>query len=296
MEWSSIPSLSALRAFEAAARLGSYSEAARSLNVTHAAIAQHVRHLEDHFGASLMTRNGRAMEVTPEGAELANSLGLAFQKIAEATDRLLKKTDTAALRITTTPAFASLWLMPRIGLFWQANPEIDLEIIPTDKLIDIRADNIDIAIRYGGGSWPGLQADHLMQAGYVAVAHPDYASNATTISDLKKHKLFTYGTSHKEAVQWLGSQGFQLDPDDFTFLPDAQLVRQAALSKRGIAILTTPAVADDIAKGELCNVMEKISEEHAYYVLTLPQVIHRRRDVFKSWILRESQKSKELFR
>ena len=289
MNWNEIPSLNALRAFEAAARLGSYSDAARELNVTHAAIAQHVRHLEDHFGTTLMQRNGRQMDVTPNGAELANGLGKAFQQIAASTHKLSKRAEKATLRITTTPAFATLWLMPRVGLFWQDHPDIEIEIIPTDKVVDIRAEEIDLAIRYGKGKWPGLDADHLMPAGYVAVAHPDYPFKDG--DDIRDHKLFTYGTSQSEAVKWLGSQGFDLKEEDFTFVPDAQLVRQAALSKRGVAIVTTPVVADDIEKGVLRTVTTKISEEHAYYILSRPNVVNKNRDLFKNWLLRERKKA-----
>jgi len=283
MDWSNIPSLNALRAFEAAARLGTYSQAARELNVTHAAIAQHVRHLEDYFGQSLMFRNGRQMDVTPEGAELCLTLGKAFGQIENASQKLLHQSKSAPVRITTTTAFASIWLMPRVGQFWQDHPEIELEIIPTEKLLDIRADNIDIAIRYGTGNWPGLEARKLMPAGYMAVAHPDYEIDEN--ANLTDHKLFTYGTGHAEVVQWIRSQGFDLDGDDFTFLPDVLLVRQAALAKRGIAIMTTPAVADDVRDGMLRIVSDQSSEDYAYYVVSRPNVANKSRDVFIKWLV-----------
>ncbi|MEO1562251.1 MAG: LysR substrate-binding domain-containing protein [Pseudomonadota bacterium] len=283
MNWASIPSLSALRAFEAAARLGSYSGAAKELNVTHAAVAQHVRSLEEFYGISLLFRAGRKMEVTAEGAELGNALGKAFKQIEGANDRLLRRSENAPLRVATTASFATFWLMPRIGLFWQEHPEIELEILPSDKVIDLFDEDVDIAIRYGKGKWPGLVSKPLIKAGYVAVAHPDYDASGSLLD----HKLFTYGTINQEAVKWIQAQGLDLTEDKLTFVHEVQLARQAALSKRGIAILTRPVVLDDIAQGRLVNVSEHANEEFAYHILIKPNVVNPKRDVFQKWLLKE---------
>jgi len=134
--WHEIPSLPALRAFEAAARHGSFSAAARDLNVTHAAIGQHVRALEDYYGQSLMHREGRGMTTTAEGHRLATALTEAFDQIASASADLMRQTAARALRVAVTPSFAANWLMPRIGHFWETHPEIELEIIPSMALVE----------------------------------------------------------------------------------------------------------------------------------------------------------------
>ncbi|MEM0977343.1 MAG: LysR family transcriptional regulator [Pseudomonadota bacterium] len=283
MNWSDIPSLSALRAFEAAARLGTYSEAARELNVTHAAIAQHVRSLEDFYGLSLMVRAGRKMNVTAEGAELCNGLGRAFTQVQTVNEKLMRRHENAPLRVATTPSFATFWLMPRIGLFWQEHPDIELEILPSEKVIDLFEEDVDIAIRYGKGNWPGLLATPLVRAGYVAVAHPDYDASGSLLD----HQLFTYGTSHKEAVDWIRAQGLELTSDSVNFVPDVELARQAALSKRGISILTRPVAMDDIETGRLISVSEHANEKYAYFMLTKPRVTNPKRDIFKRWLLRQ---------
>ena len=119
IDWRLFPSLTALRAFEAAARLQSFSLAARELNVTHAAVAQQVRGLEDHLGRELLFRAGRGLALSPEGIRLAAALAEGFGAIAKGLAEVQAATP-GALRVTLTAAFAANWLMPRLGRFWKA--------------------------------------------------------------------------------------------------------------------------------------------------------------------------------
>jgi LysR family glycine cleavage system transcriptional activator len=173
MNWHDIPSLAALRAFESAARHSSFSAVVRDLNVTHAAIGQHVRALEDYFGQSLIQREGRGMSVTPKGRKLADSLSDAFGVIGAASNDLLDQSKTRAIRVALTPSLAANWLMPRIGAFWDKHPDLELELLPAGKLVDLRRDNVDVALRYGKGGWAGATVIKLMAAGHVAVAAPN---------------------------------------------------------------------------------------------------------------------------
>ena len=175
MDWRDIPSLSALRAFEAAARLGSFSAAARELNVTHAAIAQHVRALEAHFSVTLMAREGRAMCPTAEGRQLAQDLGEGFGTIAAGVRALIGSRRARPLQVTLTPSFAEAWLMPRIGQFWAQHPEVEVALIPSVSLIDLRRDGFDMAIRFGAADWPGLAVEPLVMSPFVVVAAPSLA-------------------------------------------------------------------------------------------------------------------------
>jgi LysR family glycine cleavage system transcriptional activator len=161
MDWRDIPSLSALRAFEAAARLGSYSEAARSLNVTHAAIAQHVRSLEAHFGQPLMQREGRAMAVTEAGRRLHRDVAAGFGEIATGVRALIRERADAPISLTTTQSFAENWLMPRMAQFWATHPGVTVSVSVDNRVIDLRRSEHHLGIRFGAGDWPGLTAEKL---------------------------------------------------------------------------------------------------------------------------------------
>lgn len=179
MDWRNIPSLSALRAFEAAARLRSFTKAADELNVTHAAIAQHVRALEAEFAEPLIQRQGRGVAATLHGQRLADQLTEGFMVISDGVADLRNVSENRPLNLTVTPAFASNWLMPRIGDFWNAHPEIQLNINPHMRLVDLRAEGFDIAIRYGEGVWPGLDAKLLTDGDFWVVATPGLLAGRT---------------------------------------------------------------------------------------------------------------------
>lgn len=291
MNWHDIPSLTALRAFESAARHGSFSAAARDLNVTHAAIGQHVRALEDHFGLSLMQRDGRGMAVTPDGQTLATSLNESFGIIAAATTDLLDQTKTRAIRVAVTPSFAANWLMPRIGLFWDAHPEIEVELLPSMSLTDLRRDNIDIAIRYGRGGWQGITSTPLVPAGHVAVASPDYVTGCDTecLTDLKGSRWLLDGARSEEKL-WLAENGINLDKETVTIFPTGQLAREAARAGLGITVMPAPIAAPLVTAGTFVKLCEEQDTDLAYHVLTRPEVISAGRDTFVKWLHKETAK------
>ena len=149
MDWTAFPPLSSLRAFEAAARNLNYSAAGRELNVSHAAIAQQVRSLESHLGLRLAQRAGRGIELSPQGALLAEHLTHGFGEMAGALRALTAAESDRPLHVTMTPSFAANWFMPRMQSFRAAHPDIDLTVNPTVDLVDLRKTQCDVAIRFG---------------------------------------------------------------------------------------------------------------------------------------------------
>lgn len=290
MDWHEIPSLTALRAFEAAARHGSFSAAARDLNVTHAAIAQHVRALEDHFSQSLMQRDGRGMSVTPHGRLLADALSEAFGIVASASQELLDQSKTRAIRVALTPSLATNWLMPRIGGFWDKHPEIEVELLPAGKLVDLRRDNVDVALRYGKGGWSGAKATKLMPAGHVAVATPEYLKgrHVDCLGDLKGSR-WLMGRFQTEERFWLAANGIDLDHENVTIFQTDQLCREAARAGLGITVMPAPIANPHIAAGTFVRLCEEENSAAAYHVLTRPEVISPQRDVFVRWIKAEAK-------
>ena len=293
MNWHDIPSLLALRAFEAAARHRSFSAAARDLNVTHAAIGQHVRALEDHFGLPLMHREGRGMAVTSDGRKLADSLGEAFGLIASASSDLLDQTKTRAIRVSLTPSFAANWLMPRIGGFWDAHPDIEIELIPSMQLIDLRRDNIDVAVRYGDGNWSGVQSTPLLPANHTAVATPSYLNGRQIdcLTDLKGSRWLLNGNLSEEKL-WVAQNGVDLQKEDVTYFTTGELSREAALAGLGVTILPAPVAAGHIKSGALVKLCEEHDSPFAYHVLTRPEVVSGPRDIFVKWLKAQSNENR----
>ena len=179
-DWTKLPSLTALRAFEATAQAKSFSGAARSLNVTHAAVAQQVRALEAHIGMQLLERSPRGVSLTPEGQELARALATGFATIAEAVDALQEKDRNRPVRVTTTAFFAEAVIFPKITEFWSTAPEIEVSFSPSDEAIDIVAEGFDLAIRAGDGNWPGLKSRLLIESPTRAFAATSLVDNPST--------------------------------------------------------------------------------------------------------------------
>src|SRR5712675_729849 len=153
-----LPPLNGLRAFEAAARHMSFTDAADELSVTQAAISHQVRGLEQRLGLKLFVRRNRSLLLSEAGQAYLPSVRGAFDQLNEATEKLLHKDRGGHLTVTTTASFAMKWLVPRLGGFQRANPEVDVRISTGTGLIDFSREDVDIGIRYGRGQWPGLLA------------------------------------------------------------------------------------------------------------------------------------------
>lgn len=157
-----LPSLNALKAFEAAARLESFTEAAGELFVTHAAISRHIRDLEEWLGTQLFLRTGRGVELTEAGRRFGSRLTPLFDAFADATREAAAQGDVRILNVSVEPAIASRWLVPRLGRFQELHPDIELNIDPTSRLVDYRAGEADVGIRYGLGRWSDVETIKLV--------------------------------------------------------------------------------------------------------------------------------------
>ncbi|MBT0957723.1 LysR family transcriptional regulator [Alphaproteobacteria bacterium KMM 3653] len=281
-----LPSLASLRAFEGAARHGSFSAAARELNVTHAAIAQHLRRLEDHFGTPLMHRAGRGMALTPQGEALAASLTEGFALIHSGVRALTEQGKSRPVRVSLTPSFAENWLMPRIGQFWSAHPDIPVEISPSISLTDLRRDGIDLAIRYGIGPWPGVEAQVLTTAPNAVVAAPSLGLKpVTTLADLQDQHWLMGGTRPEEGT-WAKANGLDFDAARKTQLPTGNLANQAARAGNGVLISPATLVEQDIKSGHFTLLYSEDESPLAYHIITLPGRASANAQTFIKWLKR----------
>ncbi len=285
MDWSRIPSLSSLRAFEAAARLQSLSRAARELNVTHAAIAQHVRQLEADLSEPLLFRSGRGVAPTETGRQLAQQLHEGFGTISDGVEAVRRAKEDRPLNISVTPSFASNWLMPRIGSFWSAHPEIILNINPSIALVDLRQDRFDMAIRFGDGNWPGTEAHLLTHGEFWVVASPSLLAGRTVDS------LSAAGTlpwvMEPHMLEWrrvVEDAGLDLNTVEMTVLETNELVLSATHADLGVSVHPKSLVERDVAAGTLTQICRLPRAELGYYLVTLPRVLSAKEQAFKKWL------------
>lgn len=279
MNWRDAPSLSALRGFEAAARLGSLSQAAAELNVTHAAIAQHVRTMEGFLGEPLLVRQGRGMTMTPAGAVLQPELTAGFARILDAVSDLTRRKEDGPLRVTTTPSFAEHWLMPRLVRFWKDHPDIAIFVASSYDVTDLRRDGFDVALRYGRGDWRGVDAQLLVAVDYIVAATPELADIA-----LDK-QTWLLNTQHGEAAKWANAQGFDRASLITREIGDTGMVLAATRAGAGVSVQSRALIATDIAAGTLVSVYEAAPEPNVgYHIVTRPELISPRLRTFTKWL------------
>lgn len=280
MDWNQIPSLFALRAFEATARLESLTGAAQSLNVTHAAISQHIRALEADMGCALTKRSGRGIVLTREGQALAQALNEGFGLIAAATRNLRQKGRDRPLVVALTPSFGENWLMPRLGQFWVDHPDIQISLLPSTKLVDLRRDNVDIAIRFGKGGWSDLRQERLVQSNFVAVATPErmqQSPQATTAP-------WFISTSDTELSQWARHMKLIVPETPVTELPTGELVLAACRAGHGYSAQPRALVEGDLDRGTLVVAAEAKDDQHGYFLLTHKDGMSEKALAFVRWL------------
>lgn len=285
MDWRHIPSLSALRAFDAMARLGGFSKAARELNVTHAAVAQHVRALEAELRQALVLREGRGMALTAAGEVLAAALQNGFAEIARGVNDTRDYGQERPLQIALTPSFAENWLMPRIGSFWEQYPGVKLALIPGYELVDLGRDGFDMAIRYGRGGWEGVAQEYLVSAGNVIVATPEHARGIPCgdVAALRGQK-FLLEPGRAEPRLWAAEQGLDLAVEEIELFSSNTMVLAATRAGHGFSLQGRALVEADLEAGRLVCLLETEQTELGYYILTHPGVMPDRLRLFKEWL------------
>lgn len=295
--------LNALRAFEASARHQSFSGAAAELNVTPAAVGQLVRTLEDWLGTPLFLRgnSGRARLVPTETAERALlDIRAGFDRLALGLERLREGSASGVLTVAVSPAFAAKWLLPRIESFQAAWPETDVRLDTNLKPVDFVAQRIDIGVRYGTGSWPGLLADKLMDEEVYPVCSPKLLHEHGRLQ--KPHDLASETLIHDLSMDshtgfptwdtWLQKAGVaDVSTTRGMKINNSAAVLQTAIDGHGIALARSAMAHDDLASGRLVRLFPEVScaSPLAYYVVyraecsSLPRLT-----AFRDWLLKEA--------
>lgn len=288
-----LPPLNALRAFEAAARHLSFTKAAEELFVTQAAVSHQIKALEDWLGAPLFLRQNRNLCLTEAGLAYLPSVRLAFDGLADATERLFRQDDGGALTVSTMPSLAAKWLVMRLGRFQERHPDIDVRLQTSSALVDFATQDVDVGIRFGVGHWPGLRAERLMDEEIFPVCSPGLIRRDRPLAcpqDLRHYPLL-----HDDYIinwrLWLDAAGVTgVDTSRGAVFNDSALMLQAATAGRGVALARHVLAADDLAAGRLVRLFDvALPGDFAYYVVAPPHYFQRPKvRAFRDWLFEEA--------
>jgi LysR family glycine cleavage system transcriptional activator len=294
-----LPPLNALRAFESAARHASFSKAAQELNVTPAAISHQIAALEEDLGVQLFHRLNRAIALTPSARVLLPGLSEAFAGMQSSLRRLRAHNDTGTLNVTASPSFAAKWLVMRLHRFQAAHPEIDVRLSATNDIVDLVRGDFDFAIRYGGGRYPGLMVEKLLENEVFPACSPRLLQSGPplrTPDDLRHHALI-----HDQAVDrdplmptwpmWLMAAGVKDVPTVSGLSFSAgHLALDAAIAGHGVVLAYSTLAEADLAAGRLIRLFSLALPDHfAYYIVTAPGALERSKvKAFRDWLRQEA--------
>lgn len=272
-----LPPFAALRAFHAAARHGRFRDAARDLGVTESAVSHQIRRLEDLLRVRLFDRNGPQVSLTAEVRRYYAEIDPALLKIAEATRALTGPRERGRVTLTLPPSLAMLWLIPKLPAYEAAFPDIDLQLNTTTRVVDLRREQVDLAIRHGQGAWPDVEAAFLFSETAMPVCRPGYLP-AGAASDpaaaLAAARLIVNGYFPDEWTEWARARGIP-DPamaNTLRFETQEQVLA-AAEQGLGLAIGRSPLVDGRIASGALeAPFGASAFAQAAYYLCRAPAV------------------------
>lgn len=288
-----LPNLLALRAFEAAGRHLSFTRAAEELFLTQGAISRHVRGLEEELGVKLFHRRARSMELTASGAAYFATVRQAFDLLASGSRQVRSSRAQVRLKVALTASFAANWLLPRLSRFTVAHSEIGIDLEPGVQVVDLSAEGVDAAIRYGSDNWPGLDAAVLMSEDVFPVCSPTLLTSdppLRKVSDLVHHNLLLSGP-RSDWDDWAAFAGLDLRAvPRQTMLYDYNLVLQAAVDGMGVALGRRILVEGRLKSGELIQALpQTLRGSLGYYLVTLPAKRGDRSiDAFRTWLLAEA--------
>ncbi|MBK0114066.1 MULTISPECIES: LysR substrate-binding domain-containing protein [unclassified Delftia] len=294
--------LNALKAFEASARHQSFSAAAQELSVSSAAVGQLVRSLEDSLGVPLFTRSssGRQRLVSTEAALAAlPDIQAGFERLGQGMTKLRESTLQNTLKLTVSPTFASKWLLPRIDSFATQEPGIDLLLDINQRLANFDDQRLDLGVRYGVGSWPGLVSERLMEEAVFPVCSPAIFKKikAQVPADLLGHTLIydMTGDSDEGYVTWetwFGNVGVDKVPAERGLrINNAAAVLQAAVDGQGIALARSVMACDDVKSGRLIRLLPDLTvlSPLAYYAVYREESMSKATLIsFLSWLRKEA--------
>ncbi len=289
-----LPPLNALRAFEVAARRGGFTGAARELHVTPAAVSHQIKSLESYLNVELFQRLPRGLEITEAGRQLLPQLTRGFEHFARAVDGLGAGGIAGPLRVNTAPSFAALWLVPRLGSFLRAYPDVQVRVLVAEAPPDLNRGEVDIRLPYGMGDYPGFATTLLMREQIFPVCAPTLLNQTRLrrFADLRHHTLLhDINTGAEEPTmtwrRWLRDANVSgVDPTRGVEFGNSVLLTEAAVRGQGVALGRMSLVGDHLASGRLVRPLKTSRPaDYAYYAVTTHAGAERPRvQAFLGWL------------
>ena len=274
-----LPSLTGLQAFEAVARHGSFTRAAEELNVTQTAVSHRIARLEAELGLRLFLRRKGGLVLTEPAEGYLTAVSGAFGALYDSTSRLLRRDEQGVLTVSTLTSFAAKWLVPRLAGFQAAHPDIDVRILTSSANVDFGQEDVDLAIRYGDGRWPGLRADLLLEEALVPVCSPRFLEGRdplTAPEDLAGRPTVHITSYGDDWARWLaaaGMEGLALGrPLKFDL---AFAAIEAVIDGAGVGMGRTSLVAYDLANGRLVAPFDLRLRRRAFYIVVPEQRVEQ---------------------
>jgi LysR family transcriptional regulator, glycine cleavage system transcriptional activator len=285
-----LPSLNALKAFEAAARHESFTLAADELFVTHAAVSRHIRELEEALGTELFLRTGRGVALTEAGSRFGARLTPLFDQLAEAAREAAAVGAARTLRVSVEPSFASRWLVGRLARFNALHPDIELNIDSTNRLVDFYVDDVDIGIRYGMGNWEGTEAAKLSDVVIFPVCSPKLVAEEVKLSPERLGDFTLLHENRKEWwADWLATAGVTAQMDWRGTVFQNHLAIEAAEAGAGFALGDQILCTDSLVDGWLARPFAIDLKDHGSYWIVRKKGSKESAVVkaFREWLLSE---------
>jgi len=293
-----LPPLNGLRAFEAAARHLSFTQAAEELFVTQAAISHQVKGLEEVLGVALFRRVNRGLLLSEAGQTLFPAVREGLDTMAAAVTQLNLSNRQKVLTVSTLDSIASAWLVPRLGNFRARRPDLDVRLTMSDGLVDFARDDVDLAIRYGRGNWPGCQVQFLMNEEIFPVASPGLLANNPPIEHPRDLAQFTllHDTLPEGWDDWFRAHAVEdITPKGHIAIAHSHIIVQAAAAGHGIALGRGVLVRDALSTGKLVRLFDaSIRVGYGYYAVAGPHAWDqpRIRDM-RNWLADEAALTQE---
>lgn len=285
-----LPPLNSLKSFEAAGRLLSFTRAALELNVTQAAVSHQIKVIEEYLGVTLFIRYPRKLALTEQGKALLPEVIEAFDKVSNAIGAVSQEPASKMVSVRLAPSFAAKWLSPRLKYFWLQYPEVDLCLYHAHPAVDFDREEIDIAVTYGKGDWPGVVADPLLSLDFFPVCSPTFMSNDKPLSDINNLRYYTllHDANYQCWSDWINLAGIEeINSSKGTIIDDTNVLIQAAVDGQGVALGSTTFVQDLLESGRLIRPFDITLENECAYYIVCPEAHLKNPSVqaFKNWLL-----------
>lgn len=276
-----------------------FTRAARELDVTQSAVSRQIQLLEEFFGMPMFQRQSRGLTLTPEGQRLHRAVSMGLEHIANVSSDLNRQRNPGELTVATSVAFASYWLMARIAKFRGLHPHVEVRLVAASPIYDLKSEGIDIAVRYGAGEWPGVDATRLFDNEIWPVCAPSYLDRAPALAkaaDFLGHTLLHLARYDRNWVTWSSF----LEGLDINYSPGSRgqtfdnymVLIQAALRGEGIALCGRRLAEDFIEQGDLVRPVPVAQEsDKGFWLLrSRDDQLSERAKLFYNWLLDEARR------